>query len=80
MGNVLNPTLYRATTGETVTRANIDKLLDARQIECAMNSGKWWSIRRNGATRRWKRDTSRIYVPFKYGMYGYGNITEADFV
>ena len=76
----LNPTLYRATTGETITRLNVNELLDRGMIECAMNSGKWWRIRRNGKTRTWKRDAMRIAIPFKYGMYGYGLITETDFI
>jgi hypothetical protein len=63
-----------------ITRANIDSLLDRGQIEVAMSNGRWWRIRRNGATRRWKRDATRIYIPFKAGMYTYGNIDEHDFV
>jgi hypothetical protein len=64
---------------EPITRDNIDTLLDAGQLEVLMSSGSWWRIRRNGATRRWKRDASRIYVPYKAGMYTYGAITESDF-
>lgn len=63
-----------------VTRETVDALLDAGSLEVAMSHGKWWAIRRNGATKRWKRDASRIYVPFKAGMYTYGAITESDFV
>ena len=32
--------------------------------------------RRNGMTRRWKRDTSRFEIPVKYGMYSYGTIDQ----
>lgn len=63
----------------TITRANVDELLDARRIEVRMNHGRWWAIRRNGATRKWKRDPARIYIPFKVGFKGYGTITELDF-
>lgn len=76
----LNPTLYRSTNGATITRANVDTMLDDGAIECAMNSGRWWKIRRNGKTRTWKRDAARIAIPYKYGMYGYGTITETDFI
>lgn len=62
-----------------ITRENIDKLLDARRIEAAMRDGKWWRIRRNGATKRFKRDPMRIRVPVKAGMKSYYTITEADF-
>lgn len=37
-----------------ITRKNVDRLLDAHKIECAMKNGKWWTIRRNGATKKWK--------------------------
>lgn len=62
-----------------ITRDNIDRLLDARAIQVKMRSGAWWTIRRNGRTRVWKRDASRIALPFKAGMYCYGTITETDF-
>lgn len=32
--------------------------------------------RRNGATQTWKRDPGRFRVPVKYGLYGYGAITD----
>lgn len=62
-----------------ITRENIDALLDAGRIEVAMRSGAWWSIRRNGATRTWKRDAERVYLPIKYGFRMTTAITEADF-
>jgi excisionase family DNA binding protein len=63
-----------------ITRDTVDMLLDAGSIEVAMSNGRWWRIRRNGATRRWKRDATRIYIPYKAGMYTYGNINEHDFI
>jgi hypothetical protein len=66
-------------TTEPITRANIDALLDAGRLEVEMTGGRWWRIRRNGATRRWKRDASRIYIPFKAGFRTTGAITESDF-
>lgn len=62
-----------------ITRHNIDQLIDAGQIEVAMQSGKWWKIRRNGRTKRWVNDPVRIKIPFKMGMYAFGSITETDF-
>jgi hypothetical protein len=62
-----------------ITRDSIDLHLDKGQIQVLMRNGNWWTIRRNGATRRWKRDADRIYVPFKAGLYVYGAITESDF-
>lgn len=66
-------------TVEAITRDNIDALLDSGQLEVQMSSGRWWQIRRNGATKRWKRDARRIYIPFKAGIHTYGAITESDF-
>lgn len=87
MASVLNAAHYRIKDSarsvmaehNAITRDNIDALLDAGSIECAMRSGKWWTIRRNGATKRWKRDANRIRIPFKMGLYGYGAIDESDF-
>lgn len=71
--------LRKVAEGTKITRDNFEDLLDRGQMEIAMKSGKWWAIRRNGKTRRWKREPSRIYVPFKCGMKIYGNITELHF-
>lgn len=79
MTSVLNPGLFRSTTGEPITRDNIDALLDAGRIQVAMSGHRWWSIRRNGATKRWKRDPMRIRVPFRYGFKGQASIDEHDF-
>lgn len=73
-------TIKRRTEMWAITRANVDALLDAGLIECAMTNGKWLTIRRNGATKRWKKDANRIYIPFKVGFRGYGQITETDFI
>ncbi len=69
----------RAPAGTPITRENVDAMLDAHRIEVAAFNGKWYTIRRNGATRRWKRDPRRIYIPFKVGFRNHGNITESDF-
>lgn len=63
----------------SITRANVDDLLDRGQIEVRMKSGAWWSIRRNGKTQLWKSQPERIRIPYKYGMKGYGAITTWDF-
>ena len=71
--------LNEMATPTPITRENVDELLDTGQLQIHMKNGNWWDCRRNGATRRWKKDTSRIYIPFKYGFKFYGNITEHDF-
>ena len=62
-----------------ITRENIDSIIDNHQLFVAINNGNWWQARRNGMTKYWKRDKSRIYVPFKYGFNGYSAISETDF-
>ena len=32
-------------------------------------------VRVSGAVKTWKRDPNRIRVPLKYGLYGYGELT-----
>lgn len=33
-------------------------------------------VRRNGKTKTWKRRPNDFSVPVKYGLYGYGYITQ----
>jgi hypothetical protein len=72
-------TAERASELKVVTRETIDAMLDAGKIETAMRNGKWWRIRRNGATKHWKRDANRICIPYKAEMNVFGQITESDF-
>lgn len=62
-----------------ITRDNIDQLLDSRMIQAAMSHGSWWLVRRNGQTKTWKKDATRIRIPIKFGFKGTGAITESDF-
>ena len=58
-------------SGVRLTPDNVDELLDGGRLEVAMAYGRWWRLRRNGATRRWKRDPRRVRVPVKAGLYVY---------
>lgn len=71
--------LAALTVPQYITRENIDELLDKGMIEVHMNSGKWWAVRRNGKTQRWKTDPQRIRIPFKYGFKLYGAFETDDF-
>lgn len=76
----VNPKVVATMLTETITRDNIDVLLDAGQIEIfASARSKWYSIRRNGQTKRWKRDTYRIAIPCKFMFHSCFTITERDF-
>ena len=35
-------------------------------------------VKVNGRVRTWKRDATRVEVPFKYGLYEYGTLTAGD--
>jgi len=71
--------LAALTVPQYITRENVDELLDKGMIEVHMNSGKWWRVRRNGRTQKWKRDPSRIRIPFKFGLKGCGAFETSDF-
>jgi len=40
-----------------------------------MNSGRYWRVRCNGATKTWKRDLFRYRIPVKAGLKHHGYIT-----
>lgn len=63
-----------------LTRETVDFHLDAGHIQGLMRNGNWWTFRRNGATRRWARDASRIRIPVKGGLWATTQITESDFM
>jgi hypothetical protein len=65
---------WRNPTG----RADFENALDTGQLFCAMGNGKFWQARRNGATRSWKRDVDRFYIPIKVGLRAYHAIKETD--
>jgi hypothetical protein len=41
-------------------------------------NGNYRVVARNGKVRRWKRDTDRIEIPCKYGMYEYFTLYNKD--
>jgi len=62
----------------TYTIAIIERLLDANMLEIQMRNGNHWSIRRNGQTKRWKRDQERFRIPIKFGLKLCGAIETTD--
>jgi len=62
-----------------ITRDNVEHYLDHSLLYAGMRNGRWWQIRRNGATKRWKKDASRIRIPVKAGLRSCTAITESDF-
>jgi hypothetical protein len=51
-----------------------ERALDAGRLYIAMNSGRWWLTRRNGATKTWKRAETRREIPIKFGFKLCGRI------
>jgi hypothetical protein len=58
------------------TRDDIETALDAGGLYVAMGNGRWWPLRRNGATKLWKKDAARFRIPVKAGLRTYAAITE----
>ena len=57
-----------------INAETIDSLLDSGRLYVKMRNGNWWQLRRNGATKRWKRDPERFYVGVKAGLHVYDAI------
>lgn len=53
------------TQVQTFTEA--ERLLDRGQLQ-VLGHGGWYDIRRNGSTKRWKRNPHRASIPVKVGF------------
>ena len=62
-----------------VTFDNVEAVLDAGELFCAMNTGRWWKVRRNGATKRWKTRPKDIRIPIKFGFKQTAWLTDEHF-
>jgi hypothetical protein len=49
--------------------------IDHGAIWIRVNNERYWKVRRNGATKLWKRDLFRYRIPVKAGMYVFSEIT-----
>jgi hypothetical protein len=60
-----------------LTLQAIEEHLDASTLVIRMSKGQiWTSLRRNGVTKRWKREPSRFRIPVKFGFKECGEITQ----
>ena len=41
-----------------------------------MANGRYWKLRRNGATKTWKRDSNRFRIPVKAGLRSHTYLTQ----
>ena len=60
------------------TLEQLETALDSGLLEGRMTNGRWWRLRRNGQTKRWKRNPERFRLPIKAGFRVYDAFTEAD--
>jgi hypothetical protein len=54
-----------------MTLDEIETALDSYQLEVRWNNGRWHAVRRNGATKHWKKPctpTGRWRIPCKTGF------------
>ncbi len=61
-------------TLEGKVASEIDTLLDSGKLFAEMANGRFWQLRRNGATKRLKRDASWFSIPCKAGLKACGRI------
>ncbi len=51
-----------------MTRLELEAALDSGKLEVQWANGTWHSVRRNGASKTWKRDPLRFAIPVKTGF------------
>jgi hypothetical protein len=52
-----------------MTRDELETALDRGRLQIqSVNDGRWFDIRRNGATKTWKRDPHKVEIPCKVGF------------
>jgi hypothetical protein len=61
-------------TDSDPTLDEIEYALDHGMLWVLVGSGRYWLARRNGATKRWKREPDRFELPVKSGMRNYGRL------
>lgn len=70
---------------QVFTLAEIEDALDTGYLWAAVNrgidgEGRYWKARRNGKTKRWKRDTTRFEIPFKTGFRVTGTVANTSII
>ena len=49
-------------------QTSVETMLDARRLQIQGRNGRWYDVRRNGATKTWKRSLLRASIPAKVGL------------
>lgn len=63
-----------------MTRNDIELALTNGLLWARMANGNLWRVRRNGATKVWKRDTARFEIPVKVGLKSCTRIAETSVI
>ena len=66
-----------------MTQANrlaIEGALERGHVWVAMHNGRYWRVRRNGATKLWKTMPEQFRIPIKAGLRSYTYINHASIV
>lgn len=66
----------RFTRGRNLSLSDIERLLAAGRLYADAGGRQPWQLRRNGATKRWKREASRFLIPVKAGLKTCGSIDQ----
>ena len=61
-----------------LTLDEVKSLKYGDRVDFIDTSGKVRTLKVNGKVRRWKRDTDKVEVPCKYGLYEYYTFTNRD--
>jgi hypothetical protein len=79
----LKPKNSKMNKGSDKTKMNLN---EAKKLSCGehlehktlKNTSGLIRVKVNGKPKLWKRQPTKIRIPYKYGLYEYGYITESD--
>ena len=54
--------------------ADVERMLDEGKIYAEMQHGRFWKVRRNGQTAKWKTRPKEWQIPLKAGLRACGYI------
>jgi hypothetical protein len=66
--------------GTYLALQDVKKLDYGDVVYLKADCGHFLKVRINGKTKIWKRNSNKVRIPYKYGLYENGYITENDTV
>lgn len=67
-------------SNESPNRLGIENALACCNIWAKMTNGRYWRVRRNGATKLWVTRPDQFRIPVKAGFKSYGYIDHTSIV